>query len=91
MPYGHVTKFYLAQSAGAVEYTNCISAEGWDSPNKCPRYDTKQSDGEASVMPLLLPSVPGPLLLRVVAPDRALSMGQLKLNSVLNVKLNCLK
>ena len=23
-------------STGAVEYTNCISAEGWDSPSECP-------------------------------------------------------
>ena len=30
-----------AQLAGAVEYTDCISAEGKDSPNECPRYDTK--------------------------------------------------
>ena len=26
-----------------VEYTDCISAEGWD---HCPGYDTKQSDDE---------------------------------------------
>ena len=39
-----------AQSAGAVEDTNCISAEGYDSPNQCPRYDIKQSDGEDLVM-----------------------------------------
>ena len=30
----------FALSAGAVEYTDCTSA------NECPRYDTKQSDGE---------------------------------------------
>ena len=36
----------MAQSAGAVEYT----AEGWDSPNGCPGYHTKQSDGVAPVM-----------------------------------------
>ena len=40
-----------AQSSGAVEYTDCISAEGVrSSPNKCPGYDTKQSDGEAPVI-----------------------------------------
>ena len=33
----------IAQSAGAVEYTNCISAEG-------PGYDPKQSDNEVQVM-----------------------------------------
>ena len=44
----HTSK--LDQLAGAVEYTNCISAEGKDSPNKFPGYDTKQSDVEAPVM-----------------------------------------
>ena len=32
---------------------------------------------------LALPSIPGPLWYGVVAPDRALSMGQIELNSVL--------
>ena len=40
----------FAHLAGAVEYTNCISAEGYGSHNECPRYDIKQSDGEAPVM-----------------------------------------
>ena len=52
-------------------------------PNECPRYDTKQSDGEVqAVLELwrmrstpLLPSLPGLLWPGVVAPDRALSMG----------------
>ena len=35
---------------GPAEYTDCISEEGQDSPNECPGYDTKQSDGKASVM-----------------------------------------
>ena len=51
----------IAQLAGAVEYT--------DSPNECPGYDTKQSDGELPVMLVLwemqsnplLPLLPGPL------------------------------
>ena len=34
------------QLAGVVEYNDCIFAEGKDSPNECPRYNTKQSDGE---------------------------------------------
>ena len=37
------------QSAEAVEYTDCLSAERKDPPlptNECPGYDTKQS-GEA--------------------------------------------
>ena len=69
--------------AGAVDYTNCFSAEGYDFHNDFPEYDTKQSDDEASVMLELwgmqsitsLPSLPGPLWLRVVAPDRVLPMG----------------
>ena len=55
----------------------------------CPGYNTKQS--EVPVMLELwgmrstpsLPSLPGPLLPVAVAPDKALSMGQIKLNSVL--------
>ena len=39
-----------AYSAGAVEYTNCNSAEGKNLRGECLGYDTKQSDGEASVM-----------------------------------------
>ena len=47
-------------------------------PNECPGYDTKQSDGEVPVMlelwgmqsTPLLPSLPGPLWPRVVAPDK---------------------
>ena len=66
----------LAQSAGAVEYTDCTS-------NECPRYDTKQSDGEVPAVLELwglwstpsLPSLPGPLWPGVVAPDRARSIG----------------
>ena len=44
------THNYVAQSAGAAEYTNCIAAEGLDTSSECPRYDTKQSDCEAPVM-----------------------------------------
>ena len=41
----------FAQSAWAVEYTDCKSTERWDpSHNECPRYDTKQSDGKVPVM-----------------------------------------
>ena len=33
---------YVAQLAGAVEYTNCTSAEGEDPPtDESPGYDTK--------------------------------------------------
>ena len=72
----------FAQSAGVVEYTDCTSAKGQDSPNKCSGYDTKRSDDEAPVMlglwgmqsiPLL-PLLPGQLWPGMVAPDKALSM-----------------
>ena len=54
----------------AVDYTDCISAEGLDSPNECPVYDTKQSDDEAPVMiwwtqsAPSFSSLPGPLWTR---------------------------
>ena len=68
----------VAQSAATVEYTDCFSAEGYDPPNGCPGYDTKQSDGEVSVMLKLwvmwkiplLPSLPGSLWPGVVAHDK---------------------
>ena len=95
----------LAQSAGAVEYSNCFSAE------ECSGYDTKQSDGDVPVILELwgmrstpsLPSLPGPLWPGMVAPYRVLSMGQIELNcaffdeTVLTfklrtyAKLNCFK
>ena len=64
---------------------------GMTPPNKCPRYDTIQSDGEVPVILELwgmqsipsLSSLPGPLWPRVVAPDRVLLMGQIELNCVL--------
>ena len=85
----HVT--YFAQSAGTVEYTDCFSVKGLDPTNECPRYDTKQSDGQILVLQKLwgmrsttsLPSLPGPLWPEEVTPDRVLSMGQIELNCVL--------
>ena len=82
----------LAHLAGAAEF-HCIPAERPDSLNKCPGYDTKQSDGEAPVMLEFwrmqstpsLSSLPGSLRTRVVAPDRVLSMGQIELNCVITL------
>ena len=80
----------MAQSAGFVEYTDCVSREDQDFHHECPGYDTKQSDDEAPVMlelwgmrstPLLI-SLPSPLWPGVVIPDRDLSMGQIELNFV---------
>ena len=56
--------------------------------DKCPGYDTKQSDGDVPVMLEFLgmqstpslPSLPGPLHPRVVPYDRVLCMGQKELN-----------
>ena len=84
----------VAQLARAVEYIDCISAEGEDlphPPNECPRYDTKQSDGKIPVMLELwemqstpsLPLLPGPLWPRVVVPDKILSVGLIELNCIL--------
>ena len=81
----------LAQTVGAVEYTDCISAEEHDSPKECLGYDTKQFDGEVPVMQELwgkrgnpsLPSFPGPLWPGVLALDKVLSIGQIELNCVL--------
>ena len=59
---------------------------GIRAPNECPGYDIKQSDGEAPVMLEFwgmqiipsLPSFPGLLQPKMVAPDGVLSMGQIK-------------
>ena len=58
----------IAQSAGTIEYTDCIFSRSKTlSTNVCPGYDTKQSDGEVTVMLWgmrcipSLPSLPGSL------------------------------
>ena len=63
-------------------------------PNKCPGYDTKQSDGKVPVMLGIwgmwrifsLPLLPGPLWLGTVAPDWAYGLN--RTNCVLT--LNCI-
>ena len=83
----------IAQLAGAVEYTDCIFAEGLRRTSPRPRYYTKQSDGQAPVMLKLcgmrstpsLPSLTGPFWPRVVTPDRVLSMSQIELLDHLTV------
>ena len=51
-------------------------------PIECPGYDIKLSDGEAPALVIVeypfLAIAPGPLWLRVVAPDRVLSVGHIK-------------
>ena len=66
-----------------------------DTPNECPVYDTKKSDGDVRVMlelcrmrsTPLLPSLPSPILPFVVASDKGPIYG---LNRTKN-KLNSLK
>ena len=73
----------IAQSAGAVEYTDYTASGGVrPTTTKCPGYDTKQSHGEVPVIlgfggkrsTPSLPLLAGPLWPGMVAPDRALSM-----------------
>ena len=86
----------FGQLTGAVKYSNCISAEGWDPPTpiKYPEYDIKPSDDEASALQLWeiwrtssLLLLPGPLWPWMVALDGVLSMGQIELFN----HLNCLQ
>ena len=66
----------MALLAGPVDYTDCISAEGYTPRNECLVYEAKQSDGEAPVMlelrgiwsTHLLSLLSGPFLPGVVAP-----------------------
>ena len=46
----YISRTLTAQSAEAVEYTDCISAEEYNSSNECPGYDIKQSDVEPPVI-----------------------------------------
>ena len=91
--------YYVVGSAGAVEYTDCIYAEGWDLPlNECLGYDIKPSNGDIPAseiwgMPNIhsLTLLTAPLWPRVVAPDRVLSMAQIEQTKCVNkwVMLNC--
>ena len=42
----------VAQSAGAIEYTDCPSVEGLNFPNECLANDTKKSEGETPFLEL---------------------------------------
>ena len=72
-----MVQIVTAQSTGAAEYTDCISAKG-----KCPRYDIKQYDGEAQAWKIrgiqCTPLLSGPLCPRMVARGRILSIGQIE-------------
>ena len=88
------TKWLIAQSAGAVEYTDSFSAEGSDSPpTSVLVYDTKQSDGELCGMQSTpsLSSLPGPLWPGVVAPNKGPIYGLNRIKLHTNAKLDYLK
>ena len=46
----HLSTLSHTHTLPTVEYTDCVSAEGQNSFNECPAYDTKLSDGESPVM-----------------------------------------
>ena len=80
----------IAQSTGTIEYPDCFSNPN-PNTNQCLGYDTKQSDGNVQVLLELwgmqntpsLPSLPDPHWPGVVTPDRVLSLGQIRLNTLL--------
>ena len=83
-------RVFIAQSTGAVQYTDCFSTDKQDL-QRVSCYDTRQSDDEVPEMReigecgVLLhchrPQVHSEF--EVVAPDRVLSMDQMELNSPL--------
>ena len=95
----HLSLIFLWPSQLGLQNTLKASLQRGKTPSMCFFNMTlnKQSDGETPVMlelwgmqsTSLLPSLPGPLWFGVVAPDRVLSMGRIKL--CIYAKLNCLK
>ena len=96
----HAQSFQEGKWPSRLGLQNIPTAEALDSPNECPRYYAKQSDGEAAVMlelwgmrcMSLLPSHPNPICPGVIATERDQSKGcffKLKLGT--NAKLNYLK
>ena len=74
-----------AQSAWAVEYTDCTPAGGKILPKKYLGYEIKPSNGEAPAVEIWgihsapsLPLLQAPFWPAVVGPDRVLSMGQIE-------------
>ena len=83
----NVNKLKMALSASSQQKSK--------TPIECPVYNTKQFDGEASVIldlwemqsTLLLLLLSGPLLFGVLVPDRVLSIGQIELFGIQTVYL----
>ena len=75
--------FQIYVNLGLLNKPNPPMQRSKNPTNECPRYDTKQSDCDVSVMLELwgtwstpsLPSRPGPLWPGVVSPNKAQSMG----------------
>ena len=86
----HSTNYRVSRGCWIHRLLLC---RGVSPSSECPRYDTKQSDGDVPVMSELwgmkstppLPSFPGSLWSGVVAPDSVLSMGQIELNCELEL------
>ena len=79
----------MTLSAGAAEYTDCISAEGirpHPNPDEYHGYDTKLSDSKAPVIlelwgmqsTPLLPSLQSSVWPGVIAIDKVLSLAQIE-------------
>ena len=86
---GHNSK--IAQLEGPVNLPAASLQWGALPPHECPGYITKQSDGEVPALELWgmgstpsLPSLPGPLWSRVIAPERVLSMDPIELFDIEN-------
>ena len=83
----HETNCLIGRSCRIHQQLLC---RGIRAPNECPVYDTKQPDVEIPVILEFggmwsnpsLPSLPGPLWLRVTTLVRVLSMGQIELNGI---------
>ena len=79
-----LTKILRPSRLGLQNTLTAPLQKGKTPSSECPRYDTKQSDGEVPVMlelwamwrTPLLPLLPGTLWPGVVAPDSVLPMGQ---------------
>ena len=87
------TKPNITKLAGAVEYTDCTSAEGKTPPMSL--LDMKQSDGEVPELWRMwktpsLPLLPGPLWPGMVTLDNGPIYGLNRTKLHTYAKLNCL-
>ena len=85
----YVLHFKIAWSAETLEYADSKGVRPPPNANECPGYHIKQSEGESSMLELWrkhiihsLQTLPGPLWLWVVVPERDLSMGQIEMFNI---------